>query len=191
MTLPMVRAELGDCTRCKLAPTRTNIVFGDGDPHARLMFVGEAPGADEDASGVPFVGAAGELLNKMIVAMGWRREDVYITNVVKCRPPGNRNPEPDEVVSCQPFLDGQLAAVAPLVVVALGRPAANALLDNDQPIGALRGRFHDHRGLRIMPTYHPAYLLRSPDKKREVWNDLQLVIAELAQLGVLPPSSNG
>ncbi len=148
------------------------------------MFVGEAPGADEDASGEPFVGAAGQLLTKMIAAMGFRREDVYICNILKCRPPGNRNPEPDEVAECEPFLKRQLAALRPRMIVALGKFAAQTLLRSDAPISALRGQFHAYEGIPLMPTYHPAFLLRTPSMKREVWNDLQQVMAELDRLGV-------
>ncbi len=188
-TLATVRADLGDCTRCALATTRSNIVFGDGAADAPLVFVGEAPGADEDRTGVPFVGRAGELLDKMIVAMGWRRSDVYIANVLKCRPPGNRTPLADEIAACRPFLDAQLGVLAPRIVVALGRPAANTLLGTDAPISALRGRFHELNGLRVMPTFHPAYLLREPDRKRDAWADLKLVMAELERLGIQPPGA--
>jgi DNA polymerase len=186
-TLAVIRAELGDCTRCKLCSTRKNIVFGIGPEPAPLMFIGEAPGADEDRLGDPFVGRAGELLDKMIEAMGWGRTDVYIANVLKCRPPGNRNPEPDEVAMCRPFLDAQIQAVRPRVIVTLGRPAANVVLAKDAPISSLRGKFHEHRGIRVMPTFHPAYLLREPDRKRDTWADLKLVIAELDRLGIIPP----
>jgi DNA polymerase len=186
-TLAVIREELGDCQRCKLCSTRKNIVFGVGPEPAALMFIGEAPGADEDRTGFPFVGRAGELLDKMIEAMGWGRNDVYIANVLKCRPPGNRNPEPDEVAMCRPFLDAQIQAVRPRIIVTLGRPAANVVLGKDAPISALRGRFHEHRGVRVMPTFHPAYLLREPDRKRDTWADLKLVIAELERLGVPSP----
>jgi len=188
-TLPQIRAELGECTRCKLHTTRRSIVFGVGAPDAPLMFVGEAPGEQEDRRGEPFVGAAGELLDKMIDAMGWTRRAVYIANTTKCRPPNNRNPQPDELEQCIPFLHAQIASVAPRIIVALGRPASNQLLGVDAPISSLRGRFHDYaRGsLKIMPTFHPAYLLRDPDKKRAAWSDLKLVMAELARLGIAPP----
>ena len=186
-----VRTQLGECTRCKLSETRTRIVFGAGPATTDLMFIGEAPGADEDRTGVPFVGRAGELLDKMIVAMGWRRDDVYIANVLKCRPPGNRAPGADEVASCQPFLNAQIEAIAPRIIVALGRPAANAVLGIDAPIGTLRGRFHDARGWRVMPTFHPAYLLREPDRKRDAWADLKLVMAELDRLGIRAPRPAG
>ena len=190
LTLAQVRADLGDCTRCKLHTGRQNIVFGDGSPTAALMFVGEGPGANEDAQGVPFVGEAGQLLDKMIVAMGWRRQDVYIANIVKCRPPGNRNPEADEIASCEPFLDGQLTAIRPRVLVALGKFAAQYLCGKPEAsISALRGQFHSHRGIPVMPTFHPAYLLRTPSAKRDVWADLQLVMARLEELGVRPPTA--
>jgi DNA polymerase len=188
LTLLEIRTELGDCQRCKLAPTRNKIVFGNGSETAPLMFIGEAPGADEDRIGDPFVGRAGELLDKMIEAMGWTRATVYVANTLKCRPPGNRNPEPDETAACQPFLFKQIEAIAPRVIVTLGRPAANLLLGNDAPISALRGRFHEFRGVRLMPTFHPAYLLREPGKKRDAWNDLKLVMAELDRLGIRPPN---
>jgi DNA polymerase len=182
--LQVVRDELGDCRRCRLHAGRTNIVFGVGNPQADLVFVGEGPGANEDRQGEPFVGDAGELLTKMIGAMGFARSDVYICNVVKCRPPGNRNPEPDEIAACEPFLVGQLAALAPRMIVTLGKFAAQTLLRSNAPISALRGRFHRYQGIALMPTFHPAYLLRTPSAKREVWSDLQLVMAELDRLGV-------
>jgi uracil-DNA glycosylase len=185
-TLDDIRTELGACTRCKLAGSRTSIVFGVGDEHAPLMFVGEAPGENEDRRGEPFVGRAGELLDKMIEAMGWTRSSVYIANILMCRPPGNRNPQPDEIASCLPFLDAKIEAIAPRVIVALGRPSANTLLGNDAPISSLRGKFHDRRGTKVMPTFHPAYLLREPDRKRDAWADLKLVMSELARLGIAP-----
>jgi len=188
LSLAQIREELGDCQRCKLASTRNKIVFGNGSETAPLMFVGEAPGADEDRIGDPFVGRAGELLDKMIEAMGWTRQTVYVANTLKCRPPGNRNPEADETAACQPFLFRQIETIAPRVIVTLGRPAANLLLGNNAPISALRGQFHQFRGIRLMPTFHPAYLLRDPSKKREAWSDLKLVIAELERLGVQPPN---
>jgi DNA polymerase len=194
-TLPEIRAELGDCTRCKLHSTRRSIVFGVGASDTPLMFVGEAPGEQEDRRGEPFVGPAGQLLDKMIEAMGWTRAAVYIANTTKCRPPGNRNPQPDELAQCMPFLHAQIAAIAPRIIVALGRPAANQLLGTDAPISALRGRFHDHAlpsggvRLKIMPTFHPAYLLRDPSKKRTAWEDLKLVMAELERLGIAPPAA--
>ena len=186
-TLAQIRSELGDCTRCKLHTTRKSIVFGVGDENAPLMFVGEAPGEQEDKRGEPFVGPAGELLDKMIEAMGWSRQTVFINNILCCRPPGNRNPQPDEVGACKPFLEARIGAIAPRIIVALGRPAANTLLGVDAPISTLRGKFHDRHGIRVMPTFHPAYLLREPDKKRDAWADLKLVIAELARLGVQSP----
>ena len=183
-SLPMIREELGDCRRCGLAGGRTNIVFGVGNPNADLVFVGEAPGSDEDRTGEPFVGAAGQLLTKMIAAMGFAREDVYICNVIKCRPPDNRNPLPDEIAACEPFLVRQIDALAPRVIVTLGKFAAQTLLKNDASISALRGRFHRYHGVALMPTFHPAYLLRTPSAKREVWADLQEVMRELDRLGV-------
>jgi len=185
--LQVVRDELGDCRRCKLAPSRTNLVFGVGNPDADLVFVGEAPGADEDAQGEPFVGKAGQLLTKMIEAMGYTREDVYICNVLKCRPPGNRNPEPDEVASCEPFLKRQLAAIRPRMIVALGKFAAQCLLRDDTPITRLRGGFRSYEGIPLMPTLHPAYLLRDPSKKKLAWEDLKAVNAALARVGIHPP----
>jgi len=175
--LEEIQAELGPCARCKLHAGRTNIVFGVGNPQARLMFVGEGPGADEDAQGEPFVGRAGELLTRVIGAMGLRRSDVYIANVVKCRPPGNRNPEPDEVAACSPFLAEQVSSVRPEVVVALGKFAAQTLLETELPIGRLRGHFHRAFGhIPLMPTWHPAYLLRTPSAKRDTWEDIQQVM---------------
>ena len=186
-TLAQIRSELGDCTRCKLHTTRKSIVFGVGDENAPLMFVGEAPGEQEDKRGEPFVGPAGELLDKMIEVMGWSRQTVFINNILCCRPPGNRNPQPDEVGACKPFLEARIGAIAPRIIVELGRPAANTLLGVDAPISTLRGKFHDRHGIKVMPTFHPAYLLREPDKKRDAWADLKLVIAELARLGVQSP----
>src|SRR5438105_11565162 len=177
--LEEVRSEIGECTRCKLHKGRTSIVFGVGNPRARLMFVGEAPGEDEDLQGFPFVGKAGGLLTKMIEAMGLKRDDVYICNTVKCRPPNNRNPEPDELASCEPFLKGQLAAVKPEVIVTLGKFAAQALLRDDTPISRLRGSWRTYDGVPVMPTFHPAYLLRSPAEKGKVWDDLKQVMKRL------------
>jgi DNA polymerase len=177
--LEAIRADIGDCTRCKLHTGRTNIVFGVGDPGARLMFVGEGPGADEDLEGEPFVGRAGQLLTQIIKAMGLERGDVYIANVVKCRPPGNRNPEPDEIATCSPFLEAQIDAIRPVVIVALGKFAAQTLLATETPISRLRGQFHARRGVDVMPTFHPSYLLRNPSAKREVWEDMKMVIARL------------
>jgi uracil-DNA glycosylase len=176
-----VRRDLGECARCSLSQKRTKLVFGVGNPRAELVFVGEGPGEDEDLSGEPFVGKAGQLLTKMIEAMGFRREDVYIANVVKCRPPGNRNPEPDEIEACEPFLKAQLAAIQPKVIVALGKFAAHTLLREKTPISKLRGRWSEYAGVRLMPTFHPAYLLRSPEEKKKAWEDLQLVMKELGK----------
>ncbi len=179
--LSAIRAEIGDCTRCPLAfEGRHTIVFGDGDPNARLLFVGEGPGADEDAQGVPFVGKAGQLLNNMITAMGLKRDDVYIANIVKCRPPGNRVPEPVEANTCTPFLLKQIGVVRPDVIVALGSTAATYLLGAKSPLSALRGRLHPALGTKLIVTYHPAYLLRDPRQKKEAWADLQLAMRELA-----------
>jgi len=186
-SLAQVRAEPGECPRCKLHEPRRSIGFGVGAEDAPLMFVGEGPGEQEDKRGEPFVGPAGELLDKMIDAMGWSRDTVYINNIVSCRPPGNRNPQPDEVAACHPFLEARVAAIRPRIIVALGRPAANTLLGTDAPISTLRGRFHDRNGIKVMPTFHPAYLLREPDRKRDAWADLKLVMAELARLGIDPP----
>lgn len=176
-----LRAFIGDCPRCKLCAGRTNIVFGVGDPKAGLMFVGEGPGADEDAQGIPFVGRAGQLLTKMIEAMGFSRDDVYIANIVKCRPPDNRNPEPDEIAACKPFLLRQIDIVKPKVIVCLGRIAAQALLETVIPISKIRGRFQDWNGMQVMPTYHPAFLLRNPPMKKYVWEDLQQVMKVLGK----------
>ena len=180
--LEAVRAFIGECTRCKLhALGRRHVVFGTGNPDADLMFVGEAPGADEDEQGVPFVGRAGQLLTKIIEAIGLRRDEVYIANVIKCRPPGNRNPEPDEVATCEPFLTQQIDIVQPRVIVALGTFAAHLLLRTDAPISRIRGVVHRYRGASLIPTFHPAYLLRSPDRKREVWDDMKKVRSLLAE----------
>jgi DNA polymerase len=170
-----VRQELGDCQRCKLAKTRKTIVFGQGNPEAALMFVGEAPGADEDEQGLAFVGKAGQLLTKIIEAMGMKREDVFIANILKCRPPQNRNPEPDEVLACHPFLEKQIAAIQPKVIVGLGKFGAQWLLKTMEPITRLRGRLGQFQGITVMPTYHPAYLLRNPGAKKEVWEDMKAV----------------
>jgi len=179
-TLEDLRAHIGDCRRCKLAPHRTHLVFGVGNPRARLVFVGEAPGRDEDLKGEPFVGRAGQLLTEIITkGMKLRREDVYIANVIKCRPPENRNPEPDEVASCEPFLVRQLELIGPEVIVALGKFAAQSLLRSKTPITQLRGRWYDYHGIRLMPTFHPAYLLRNPGDKRLVWEDIQKVMGAL------------
>jgi DNA polymerase len=174
--LAAVRDDIGDCTRCKLHTLgRQQIVFGVGNPEADLMFVGEAPGADEDVKGEPFVGRAGQLLTKIIEAIELKREDVYIANVIKCRPPQNRNPEPDEVDTCQPFLFRQIDVIKPKVIVALGTFATRALLRTLDPISRLRGRVFEYRGAKLVPTFHPAYLLRNPSSKREVWEDMKLV----------------
>jgi len=178
-TLADVQEMLGDCTRCKLWEHRTNIVFGEGNPHAELMFVGEAPGREEDLQSRPFVGRAGKLLTQMIEAMGKSREDVYIANVLKCRPPGNRNPEPDEIATCEPFLLMQIQAIKPRVVCALGNVAAQTLLKTKQGVSSLRGRFQSFMGTKLYPTYHPAYLLRNPRMKADAWKDLKLVMREL------------
>jgi len=181
-TLDSIRSEIGDCQRCKLAPTRTNIVFGSGNPQAELVFVGEAPGYDEDQQGLPFVGRAGQLLTKIIESINLKREDVYICNVLKCRPPENRNPEPDEVGACNPFLRKQLAVIRPKIVCCLGTFAAQTVLQTAAPISRLRGKFIDMDGIRVIATFHPAYLLRSPEKKREVWEDMKQIRAELFRL---------
>ena len=183
--LKAIREDIGECTRCRLHKGRTNLVFGVGNPNAELMFVGEGPGADEDAQGEPFVGRAGQLLNNMISAMGLRREDVYIANVVKCRPPGNRTPEPDEANTCSPFLFRQIDIVKPEVIVALGATAATYLLGQRQPLAGLRGRVHPFRGSKLIVTYHPAFLLRDPRQKKEAWADLQIAMREL---GLKAPS---
>ena len=182
--LELIREEIGDCTRCALHTGRHKIVFGDGDAAARLLFVGEGPGADEDAQGIPFVGKAGQLLNNMINAMGLKREQVYIANVVKCRPPANRTPEPEEGNTCSPFLFRQIDVVRPEVIVALGATAATYLLGVRQPLAGLRGRVHEFRGSKLIITYHPAYLLRDPRQKKEAWADLQIAMREL---GLKPP----
>jgi uracil-DNA glycosylase len=188
-SLEELSAFIGDCKRCKLAPLRTHLVFGVGNPQADLMFVGEAPGADEDARGEPFVGRAGQLLTDIIErGMGLRRADVYICNVIKCRPPDNRNPEPDEVAACEPFLMRQIELVRPRAIVALGSFAVQALLKVKTPISRLRGNWHEVRGVKLMPTFHPAYLLRSPGEKRLVWQDIQEV---MKLLGIEIPSRGG
>jgi uracil-DNA glycosylase family 4 len=183
--LKLIREEIGDCTRCRLHKGRTKLVFGVGNVNAGLMFVGEGPGADEDAQGEPFVGRAGQLLNSMISAMGLKREDVYIANVVKCRPPGNRTPEKDECDTCSPFLLRQIEVVKPKVIVALGAVAAKNLLAINDSMANLRGRWYDFHGSRLLVTYHPAYLLRDPRQKKEAWKDLQMAMKEL---GLKPPA---
>lgn len=177
-TLETIRIDLGDCRRCKLSNSRKNIVFGKGDPRARLVFVGEGPGFEEDASGEPFIGAAGRLLTKIIQAIKLTREQVYICNIIKCRPPGNRNPEPDEIERCFPFLKRQIAVIKPDFICTLGTFASQTLLETKKPISRLRGRFYDFMGIKLIPTYHPAYLLRNPDKKRDVWEDMKKLMKE-------------
>jgi DNA polymerase len=176
-----IRTGLGECQRCKLAGGRTRLVFGVGNPKAELMFVGEGPGGDEDLQGEPFVGKAGQLLTKMIEAMGFARTEVYIANVVKCRPPGNRDPEQDEIDACEPFLKAQIAAIGPRVVVALGRFAVQTLLRDGTPISRQRGRWREYQGVKLMPTFHPAYLLRNPPEKAKAWDDLKLVMKEFGK----------
>ncbi len=178
--LDALRAEVASCRRCGLCETRTQTVFSDGGPGARLAFVGEAPGADEDAQGIPFVGRAGQLLTKMIESgMGLARKDVYICNVLKCRPPGNRNPEPEEVAACRGYLESQLAAVKPEVIVGLGKFACQFLLATEEGMTRIRGRWGEYRGIPVMPTYHPSFLLRQPERKKETWADLQKVMEKL------------
>jgi DNA polymerase len=180
-TLDDIRTDLGDCRRCPLCKTRKNIVFGTGNQNAKVLFVGEAPGRDEDLKGEPFVGEAGQLLTNMIKAMGYERDEVYICNVLKCRPPDNRNPAPAEISLCSPFMLRQVKSIAPKAIVALGTFAAQTLLGSKEPISRLRGKFHDYHGIPLMPTFHPAFLLRSPEKKREVWSDLQQVMKLLVK----------
>jgi DNA polymerase len=187
--LESIRADLGECTRCRLHENRTTIVFGEGNPGARLMFIGEGPGRDEDLQGRPFVGRAGGLLTKMIEAMSLERSDVYIANVVKCRPPRNRDPKRDEILTCFPFLEAQVRATAPDAIVALGRVAASTLLETKAPMGKLRGKFHSWKGIPVMPIYHPSFLLRNEDDRRwkaQTWADLKMVMAEL---GIPVPDS--
>lgn len=178
-TLEDVRSDLGDCRRCGLAASRQTLVFGVGNPGASLVLVGEAPGAEEDRRGEPFVGEAGQLLDRILLAMRLERSDVYICNVLKCRPPNNRDPEPEEIATCEPFLIRQLAAIKPQVIVALGRFAAQSLLRSKAPIGRLRGTWQSYQGVPLMPTFHPAYLLRNPAGKREVWEDMKQVMQKL------------
>lgn len=177
--LGRIRDDLGECHRCGLSANRTHIVFGEGDPNARLVFVGEGPGFEEDRSGRPFVGPAGQLLTKIIGAIKLSRDQVYICNVIKCRPPGNRNPETEEITACRAFLERQIAAIRPEAICTLGTFAAQTLLNTQQPISKLRGRFHTYNGIRLMPTYHPAYLLRNPDQKRAVWEDMKKIASLL------------
>jgi uracil-DNA glycosylase family 4 len=186
--LRAIREDIGDCTRCRLAKQgRKQIVFGVGNPRAELMFIGEAPGADEDQQGEPFVGRAGQLLNNMIKAMGLRREDIYIANIIKCRPPGNRTPERDECETCSPFLMRQIATIRPKVLVALGAVAAKTLLAINAPMSELRGKWYDFRGTKLAVTYHPAFLLRDPRQKKEAWKDLQMVMKDL---GLVAPAKS-
>ncbi|OGR30159.1 MAG: uracil-DNA glycosylase [Desulfuromonadales bacterium GWD2_61_12] len=177
-----IRADLGDCQRCPLCRGRRQIVFGVGNPAAALVFVGEGPGREEDERGEPFVGEAGRLLDRILFAMGLERSQVYICNVIKCRPPGNRDPEPEEIAACEPFLKRQLAAIRPQLIVTLGRFAAQTLLQDEKPISRLRGTWREYAGIPVMPTFHPAYLLRSPAEKREVWEDMKQVMQRLASL---------
>jgi uracil-DNA glycosylase family 4 len=179
-TLEEIRAEMGKCRRCKLYPGASKLVFGDGNPDADLMFIGEAPGAEEDLQGLPFVGAAGQLLNKLLSKLGLRREEVYITNVVKSRPPGNRDPLPEEIEACLPFLEEQIKAIRPRVIVTLGRIAAHALLKTREPMTRLRGKWQKYGSIRVMPTFHPSYLLRFPKERHKTWADMQQVMEYLA-----------
>jgi len=183
LTLEEIRTELGDCKRCKLHRTRRTIVFGEGDKKAKLMFIGEGPGYDEDVQGRPFVGKAGQLLTRIIQSIHLSREEVYIANIVKCRPPQNRNPEPDEIKSCSAFLMKQIQAIHPKIICALGTFAAQTLLETDAKITSLRGRSFDLQGIKVLPTYHPAFLLRNPEKKREVWEDMKQIAEWLAKEG--------
>jgi uracil-DNA glycosylase len=181
LSLPELEAMAKQCTACRLHGGRTHVVFGFGNPYAELMFVGEAPGRDEDLQGEPFVGRAGQLLTRIVEAIGMKRQDVYIANVIKCRPPNNRNPEEDEIAHCEPYLIRQIALVQPRLLVALGTFAAQTLLKTKLPISQLRGRFHTYQGVKLMPTFHPAFLLRNPERKRAVWEDMQMVQRELRQ----------
>jgi uracil-DNA glycosylase len=178
-TLAEIRADLGECCRCGLSEQRHKIVFGVGSETARLVFVGEAPGRDEDLQGEPFVGEAGKLLDRIVLAMGMQRNEVYICNVIKCRPPRNRDPKPDEIATCEPFLRRQLKVLQPRVIVTLGKFAGQTLLRSETPISRLRGSWHEYQGIPVMPTFHPAYLLRNPASKREVWEDMKLVMQRL------------
>jgi len=180
-TLEEIRRELGDCKRCKLHRTRSTIVFGEGSKKAKLMFIGEGPGYDEDVQGRPFVGKAGQLLTKIIQSIHLEREEVYITNIIKCRPPQNRNPEPDEIQSCHPFLQKQIQSIRPKMICALGTFAAQTLLSTDAKITSLRGRVFELGGIKVLPTYHPAYLLRNPERKREVWEDMKQISGWMAE----------
>jgi uracil-DNA glycosylase family 4 len=178
LTLEAIRSAIGDCARCRLHEGRQSVVFGEGNPHASLVFVGEAPGREEDLQGRPFVGQAGELLTRIIEAIDLRREEVYIANIVKCRPPQNRNPQPDEIRTCLPFLRKQLEAIRPKIICALGTFAAQTLLETEERISLLRGKFYAYQGARLMPTYHPAFLLRNPQFKKDVWEDMKMVREE-------------
>ena len=178
LTLDSIRQELGECTRCRLHEGRNHLVFGEGNPQAALIFVGEGPGRDEDLQGRPFVGRAGELLTRIIEAIDLAREEVYIANIVKCRPPHNRDPKPDEIYTCLPFLLKQLEAIKPQIICCLGTFAAQTLLETEEKISSLRGRFHDYQGTKLMPTYHPAFLLRNPQFKRDVWEDMKRIKEE-------------
>ena len=178
-TLGELEKEVLSCQRCQLAGTRGKAVFGEGSPRAELMFIGEAPGGDEDKQGRPFVGRAGQLLTKIVEAIGLKREDVFIANILKCRPPGNRNPLPAEIAMCLPYLTRQIELIKPKVICALGKFAAQTLINTDTPIGRLRGKFYDYQGIKLMPTYHPAYLLRNPGGKGDVWKDMQAIAREL------------
>jgi len=182
-SLESIRTDLGDCRRCKLCSGRTNIVFGAGTSQAKLVFVGEGPGADEDAQGLPFVGAAGQLLTRIIEAIQLTRDQVYICNIVKCRPPSNRTPEEDEIAACSPFMFRQIESIRPRVICCLGAVAAQTVLGTKTAVGKLRGRFHDYRGIQVMPTWHPAYLLRNPNAKRDVWDDVKKIRALLEEVG--------
>lgn len=185
LTLEGVEASCAGCTRCLLHTGRTHIVFGVGNPRAEIVFVGEGPGRDEDIQGKPFVGRAGKQLDRIIEAMGLKRSDVYICNAVKCRPPSNRTPTVEEIATCRPYLEAQLAAIQPRVIVALGNPAMRSLFNITKGISHLRGTFHEWRGIKVMPTYHPAYLLRNPKAKRQVWEDMKVVLTEV---GRTPPA---
>lgn len=180
-SLKLIRDDLGDCKRCGLCTTRTNIVFGQGNPDAEILFLGEAPGEDEDRSGLAFVGKAGQLLTKMIEAMGFTREQVFICNINKCRPPGNRKPEPPEVEACRPFVERQIRVIKPKVIVALGATATHSLLRVETPISRLRNQWTDWEGIPVMPTFHPSYLLRSPGEKSKAWDDLKLVLTKIGR----------
>ena len=179
LSLEDIQRNIEDCQRCPLHAERKNVVFGSGNPRASLVFIGEAPGADEDQQGLPFVGRAGQLLTKIIEAMGFKREDVYIANILKCRPPNNRNPLPAEIQICEPFLIQQLTAISPKIICALGTFAAQTLLKREIPITVMRGKFYDYHGIALMPTYHPAYLLRNPSAKKQVWEDVQQIMKRL------------